>query len=286
MLKAARALLGLPLYRRLTHSITPEHHYFPDRITPADVQLLMRQGTAPQCMRAMLNYRNWIVPIDPEGRLFPINDTLRGHGPSLFLFSEPSSFDAWRMWMAMRNAADPKNEAFQLPEGLSSTPMSGLDFLRAMVHEEADKDCQAVLVDLQRWLARATFRSAFAWHNNLLVEAALTSLSMGAQPHVMPPTGQYLSLNLASEDGYLVVYTDAPSLIEYQEEVSRDGSPPLPLLSLTGKGLIRHIAEEGLRGALFNPGTPLELLLDGDQLPSIPGHADDTVDDSLSTAAA
>lgn len=31
----------------------------------------------------------------------------------------------------------------------------------------------------------------------------------------------------------------------------------------------RHIAEEGLRGALFNPGTPLELLLDGDQLPSI-----------------
>ena len=48
------------------------------------------------------------------------------------------------------------------------------------------------------------------------MQAALTSLKMGAEPHIMPPTGQYLTLGINTEDGYLTVYTDAPSIMEYQ----------------------------------------------------------------------
>ena len=67
MFKASRTLRCLPIYRRLTHTVTPEHHFFPDRIGHQDVQALMRDKVAQQAMRAMLNYRGWIVPMDASG---------------------------------------------------------------------------------------------------------------------------------------------------------------------------------------------------------------------------
>jgi len=102
----------------------------------------------------------------------------------------------------------------------------------------------------------------------------------------MPPTGQYLTLGINTEDGYLTVYTDAPSIMEYQAEVARNqGGPLLPLMSLTGKSLIQQVQEEGLRGALFNPGTPIELCMDTGELGQIPGHADEALDETLDTSA-
>ena len=58
-------------------------------------------------------------------------------------------------------------------------------------------------------------------HRPRLAQAAITALKMGAQPQVMPPTGQYLTLNVASPEGYLAVYTDAPALMEYQVPPTR-----------------------------------------------------------------
>ena len=39
-----------------------------------------------------------------------------------------------------------------------------------MVKLSLDETCDRVSVDLVPWLPKATFRSAFAWHNNLLTE--------------------------------------------------------------------------------------------------------------------
>ena len=71
-----------------------------------------------------------------------------------------------------------------------------------------------------------------------------------------------------------------------QAEVARNqGGPLLPLMSLTGKSLIQQVQEEGLRGALFNPGTPIELCMDTGELGQIPGHADEALDETLDTSA-
>ena len=39
-----------------------------------------------------------------------------------------------------------------------------------MVRHSLDEACSAVTVDLQPWIHKASFRTVFAWHNNLLVE--------------------------------------------------------------------------------------------------------------------
>eukprot|EP00669_Euglena_mutabilis_P013538 TRINITY_DN8509_c0_g1_i1.p1 TRINITY_DN8509_c0_g1~~TRINITY_DN8509_c0_g1_i1.p1 ORF type:complete len:299 (-),score=52.42 TRINITY_DN8509_c0_g1_i1:106-1002(-) len=276
--KGSRMLAG-PVHRWLTHTATPEAHFFPDRLGPQDVQHLMREGAGSRGIRAMLNYRHWVVPVDASGHLVPLPDVRQAGDECLFLFSEAASYDTWRLWVDMRRQADGGS---QPADGLTPRSMSGLEFIWAMRTHMEDAACAAILVDLQRWLARSSFRTAVAWHNNLFVEAALTSLSMGATPNVLPETAQYLTLGLATDDKYLAVYTDPPSLLEYQAEMVRaEGGQPLPILSLTGKALVDHVESEALRGVVFNPGTPIQVLMEKEELQGIPGHADATVDDSL-----